>query len=134
MLRREQYRSLGWSRDAGARWWLGGPVALIAGLVLVVTLAIVGLNWYSNTASSDLVGFSPAALITVLHYDAPYALVIALVLIATAVAAGLVIGRRSGDEQTLDQHLQARREREERARRRRDDRQAGRRRPAKEDS
>ena len=55
-------------------------------------------------------------------------------LIAVTVAAGLVIGRRSSDEQTLDQHLQARREREERARRRRDDRQAGRRRPAKEDS
>jgi NADH:ubiquinone oxidoreductase subunit 6 (subunit J) len=134
VLRREQYRGLGSSPDAGSRWWLGGPVALITGLVLVVTLAIVGLNWYTNTAISDLVAFPPAALITVLHYDAPYALVIALVLIAATVAAALVIGRRSGDEQTLDQHMQARREREERARRRRDDRQAGRRRPAKEDS
>lgn len=134
VLRREQYQALGAAADAGSRWWLGGPVALVVGLVLVVTLAVVGLNWYTNTAVSDLVGFSPAALITVLHYDAPYALVIALVLIAATVAAGLVIGRRSGDEQTLDQHLQARREREERARRRRDDRQAGRRRPAKEES
>src|SRR5579862_1053389 len=130
VLRREPYRGLGASEAAGSRWWLGGPVALVVGLVLVVTLSIAGLNWYSNTAVSDLVGFSRAALITVLHWDAPYALVIAVVLIAVAVGAGLVIGRRSGDEQTLDQHLQARREREERARRRRDDRQAGRRRPA----
>jgi NADH:ubiquinone oxidoreductase subunit 6 (subunit J) len=134
VLRREQYRGLGSSSNAGSRWWLGGPVALVVGLVLVVTLSIVGLNWYTNTVVSDLVGFSPAALISVLHWDAPYALVVAVVLIAVAVGAGLVIGRRSGDEQTLDQHLQARREREERARRRRDDRQAGRRRPAKDDS
>ena len=134
VLRREQYRDLGASDNAGSRWLLGGPVALVVGVVLVITLSIVGLNWYSNTAVSDLVGFSPAALITVLHWDAPYALVIAVVLIVVAVGAGLVIGRRSGDEQTLDQHRQARREREERARRRRDDRQAGRRRPAKEDS
>jgi hypothetical protein len=134
VLRRAPYRGLGASEAAGSRWWLGGPVALVVGLVLVVTLSIAGLNWYSNTAVSFLVGFSPAALITVLHWDAPYALVIAVVLIAVAVGAGLVIGRRSGDEQTLDQHLQARREREERARRRRDDRQAGRRRPLKDDS
>jgi hypothetical protein len=134
VLRRPQYRELGASAGAGSRWWLGGPVALVVGLVLVVTLSIVGLNWYSDTVVSDLVGFSPAALITVFHYDAPYALVIAVVLIGVTIAAGLVIGRRSGDEQTLDQHLQARREREERARRRREDRQAGRRRPAKEDS
>jgi hypothetical protein len=134
VLRREQYRDLGTSADAGSRWWLGGPVALVIGLVLVVTLSIVGLNWYESTAVPDLVGLKPAALLTVLHYDAPYALVIAVVLIAVTVAAGLVIGRRSGDEQTLDQHLQARREREERARRRRADRQAGRQRPAKGDS
>jgi hypothetical protein len=134
VLRREQYRGLGAPMNAGSRWWLGGPVALAVGLVLVVTLSIVGPNWYTYSAASDLVGFSHAALITVLHYDAPYALVIALVLIAVTVAAGLVIGRRSSDEQTLDQHRRARREREERARRRRDDRQAGRRRPAKEDS
>jgi hypothetical protein len=134
VLRREQYRGLGTSTNAGSRWWLGGPVAVVVGLVLVVTISVAGLNWYSNTVVSDLVGFSNAALISVLHWDAPYALVIAIVLIAVSIAAGLVIGRRSGDEQTLDQHLQARREREERARRRRDDRQQGRRRPAKGDS
>jgi hypothetical protein len=134
VLRREQYRGLGAPDYAGSRWWIGGPVALGVGLVLVVTLSIVGPHWYWDTVVVLAQGFNPAALISVLHWDAPYALVIAVVLIAVAVAAGLVIGRRSGDEQTLDQHLQARREREERARRRRDDRQAGRRRPAKEDS
>ncbi len=133
VLRREQSRGLGAAADAGSRWWLGGPAALAVGLVLVVTLAVAGSVWFPSVGPTGLLG-SPGALITVLHYDAPYAFVIAVVLIAATVAGGLVIGRRSGDEQTLDQHLQARREREERARRRRDDRQAGRRRPAKEDS
>ncbi len=68
VLRREQYQALGAAADAGSRWWLGGPVALVVGLVLVVTLAVVGLNWYTEHGRSDLVGFSPAALITVLHY------------------------------------------------------------------
>jgi hypothetical protein len=130
VLRRQQYQALGTSATAGSRWWLGGPVALVVGLVLVVTLSVAGLNWYANTVVVLIQGFNPAALITVLHYDAPYALVIAVVLMAVTVAAGMVIGRRSGDEQTLDQHIQSRREREERARRRRDDRQQGRRRPA----
>src|ERR1700722_19275338 len=51
VLRREQYRGLGESNDAGSRWWLGGPVALIAGLVLVVTLSIVGAHWYTDTGN-----------------------------------------------------------------------------------
>ncbi|HEY6469110.1 MAG TPA: hypothetical protein VI434_05030 [Candidatus Dormibacteraeota bacterium] len=134
VLRREQYRGLGAVTDAGSRWWLGGAVGLAVGLVLVVTTAVAGSVWSSDTVVSLAQAVSRAGLITVLHYDAPYALVIAFVLIAVTVAAGLVIGRRSSDEQTLDQHLKARRERDERARRRRDDRQAGRRRPAKEDS
>ncbi|HEY8673386.1 MAG TPA: hypothetical protein VIM76_06465 [Candidatus Dormibacteraeota bacterium] len=132
VLRREQYRGLGASTTAGSRWWLAGPVALISGSVLVVTLALVGLHWYTNTVVAGLIGFH-TNLITVLFTGAPYALAIAAVLVAVTVAAGLVIGRRSGDEQTLDQLIQARREREERARRRRDDREQGRRRPAKED-
>jgi hypothetical protein len=56
------------------------------------------------------------------------------VLVAVTVGAGLVIGRRSGDEQSLDQLLQQRRQREELARRRREDREQGRRRPARDDS
>jgi hypothetical protein len=49
-------------------------------------------------------------------------------------AVGLVIGRRSEDEQTLDEHLKQKREREALARRRREDREQGRRRPARNDS
>jgi hypothetical protein len=133
VLRRDQYRGLGASSNAGSRWLLAGPVGLLCGAVLVVTLALVGLNWYTNTVVSSLIGFSHANLITVLFNGAPYALAIAAVTVVVTVAAGLVIGRRSADEQTLDQLIQSRREREERARRRRGDREQGRRRPAKED-
>jgi hypothetical protein len=133
VLKREQYGALGGSSNAGSRWWLAGPVALVCAAVLVVTLALVGLNWYTNTVVSSLVGFTHATLITVLVSGAPYALAIGAVLVVITVAVGSVIGRRSADEQTLDQLMQARREREERARRRRDDREQGRRRPAKEE-
>ena len=75
-----------------------------------------------------------AALVTVFHYRAPYALAIGVVLVVITVGAGLVIGRRSADEQTLDQYLQSKREREERARRRRDDREQGRRRATRGES
>ena len=134
VLQREQYRGLGATVGDGVRWRIAGPVAVVSALVLVVTLAIAGNGWFVNTVSSDLIGFSHAALVTVLHYRTPYALVIALVAVIVTVGAGLVIGRRSTDEQTLDQHLAAKREREERARRRRDDREQGRRRAAKVDS
>jgi UDP:flavonoid glycosyltransferase YjiC (YdhE family) len=56
------------------------------------------------------------------------------VLVVVAAGVGLVIGRRSADEQTLDQLIQQRRDREELARRRREDREQGRRRPARNDS
>jgi hypothetical protein len=75
-----------------------------------------------------------AALVTVFHYRAPYALAIGVVLVVITIGAGLVIGRRSTDEQTLDQYLQSKREREERARRRRGDREQGRRRPTRGES
>ena len=58
------------------------------------------------------------------------ALAISVVLVIVSAAVGLVIGQRSADEQTLDQLLQQRRQREELARRRRADREQGRRRPA----
>ena len=78
---------------------------------------------------------SHGALVTVLHYRTPYALVIAR---RRGGASPLEQVSSSGgaarDEQTLDQHLAAKREREERARRRRDDREQGRRRAAKVDS
>jgi hypothetical protein len=130
----EQYRGVGAASSDGTRRLIAAAVAIAAGAVLVITLALVGSNWYVNTASSLLIGFHRAALVTVLHYRTPYALAIAVVLVATTVAAALVIGRRSADEQTLDEHLRAKREREERARRRREDREQGRRRTVKEDT
>jgi hypothetical protein len=72
--------------------------------------------------------------VTVFHYRVPYPLVISVVLVLVSAAAGLVIGRRSADEQTLDEHLKQRRDREALARRRREDREQGRRRPARNDS
>jgi hypothetical protein len=136
VLRHDQYRRLGVAANAPGRWRIAAPVAAVSGAVLVVTLSLVAMGWYPGPGLSNLVLYSAghAALVTVFHYRAPYALAIGIVLVVVTVGAGLVIGRRSVDEQTLDQHLQARREREERARRRRDDREQGRRQPAKGDS
>jgi hypothetical protein len=133
VLRREQYRALGRSSSDVTRWRIAGPVALVCAAVLIVTVALVDNGWFPGATALALIVHN-AALVTVFHYRIPYALVIAAVTVIVAVAAGLVIGRRSGDEQTLDQHLAAKREREERARRRRDDREQGRRRAAKVDS
>ncbi len=139
VLRRDEYRALGASSVARARWWLGGPVAVGIGAVLLVTLVVVSdQGWDRFTpqqAALLLTVHQPgAALITVLHYRAPYALAIAAVMVAITVATGLVIGRRSGDEHALDQHTRLRREREARALRRREDREQARRRPTREGS
>ena len=136
VLRHGQYRGLAVAASAPARWRIAGPVAVAIGAVLVVSLALVGMGWYPGPGLHALIRYfaGQAALVTVFHYRAAYALVIGIVLVAVTVGVGLVIGRRSADEQTLDQHLQSKREREERARRRRDDREQGRRRPAKGDS
>src|ERR1700694_2850912 len=130
VLRHEQYRGLAAAPSAGSRWQLAAPVALLSGLILVVTLALVGQHWFESGLFISI-AFSHPTLLTVLFSGAPYALAISAVLVVATVGAGLVIGRRSADEQTLDQHLAARREREERARRRRDDREQGRRRPGR---
>jgi hypothetical protein len=129
VLRREQYRALAVSSGDGTRWRIAGPVAVMCAAVLVVTVALVDNGWFPGAAGLALIVHN-AALVTVLHYRTPYALVIAAVTVIVTVAACLVIGRRSGDEQTLDQYLAAKREREQRARRRRDDREQGRRRAA----
>ncbi|MGA7988863.1 MAG: hypothetical protein WCB51_10745 [Candidatus Dormiibacterota bacterium] len=133
VLQREQYRELGVASGDGTRWRIAGPVAAVSGLVLVVTAAVAN-GWYPGSLKIADFVHTHGALVTVLHYRAPYALVIAVVAVIVTVGAGLVIGRRSADEQTLDQYLAAKREREERARRRRDDREQGRRRAAKVDS
>jgi hypothetical protein len=136
VVRREQYGGLVASLNAGSRWWLAGPVALACGAVLVVPLSLVGMGWYPGPGPQLGIAWAAgrAALATVFHYRAPYALAIGVVLVVITIGAGLVIGRRSGDEQTLDQYLQSRRDREERARRRRDDREQGRRRPTRGES
>ena len=133
VLRHDEYRGLVEVPRVPERFWIAAPIAIGIAAVLVITLSVVGSGW-----SPGFNGYAPvtpsAALITVFHYRAPYALAISVVLVIVAAAVGLVIGRRSGDEQTLDQLLQQRRQREELARRRREDREQGRRRPARNDS
>jgi hypothetical protein len=125
VLGHDQYRGLVAAPTAGSRWQLAAPVALLSGVILVVTLALVGQGWFESGPFLSI-AFSHPTLLTVLFTGAPYPLAIAAVLVVGTVGAGLVIGRRSADEQTLDQHLAARREREER--------EQGRRRPAKDES
>lgn len=137
VLRRDEYRGLAATLATPERLWIAGPIAVGIAALMIVTLAMVGTGWYPGDLGVALISgsASPApALVTVLHYRAPYALAIGAVSVLVTVGAGLVIGRRSADEQTLDQLLQQRREREELARRRREDRQQGRRRPARDDS
>jgi hypothetical protein len=134
VLRHDAYRGLITVPAVPERFWVAAPIAIGAGAILVVTLAVVGPGWYPGDLPTLVQTHSGAALITVLHYRAPYALAVGIVMVAATVGAGLVIGRRSGDEQTLDQLLEQRRQREELARRRREDREQGRRRPARNDS
>lgn len=135
VLRHDAYSGLAAVASGPERLWVAAPIAIGVAAVLVVTLALAGSGWYPGNLAvllpSDHAG---PALITVFHYRAPYALVIGVVAVLVTVGASLVIGRRSADEQTLDQRLQQRRQREELARRRREDRQQGRRRPAGNDS
>jgi hypothetical protein len=134
-LRRDDYRGLGSSPEAPARFWVAAPIAVALAALFVVVFSQVGPGWFPGNLGSSLVAeYGQNALVTVLHYRAPYALAIAVVLVLVTAGAGLVIGRRSGDEQTLDQHLAQRREREEIARRRRQDREQGRRRQPKSDA
>jgi multisubunit Na+/H+ antiporter MnhB subunit len=134
-LRQDQYRGLGSSPEAPVRFWIAAPIAVALAVLLFVVFSQVGPGWFPGNFGSSLVAvYGQNALITVLHYRAPYALAIAVVLVLVSAGAGLVIGRRSGDEQTLDQHLAQRRERDEIARRRRQDREQGRRRQPKSDA
>jgi|GEM_PF-1833829 len=135
VLRHDAYRGLIAVPSVPERFWIAAPIAIGVAAVLVVTLALVGSGWYPGdlTTLAQAV-HTGAALVTVLHYRAPYALAIGVVLVAVTVAASLVIGRRSADEHTLDQVLEQRRQREELARRRREDREQGRRRTARNDS
>jgi hypothetical protein len=129
VLRRDEYRGLVTGPLLPERFWIAAPVAIGTAAVLVITLAVVGNGWYPGDLAINLPAYAGANLVTVLHYRAPYALAVAVVVVAVTIGAALVIGRRSADEQTLDQLLEQRRQREELARRRRLDREQGRRRP-----
>ncbi len=133
VLRHDEYRGLVEVPRTPDRFWIAAPIAIGIAGVLVITLSVVGTGWYPGDQIVLLPAFPSAALITVFHYRAPYALAISVALVIVAAAVGLLIGRRSGDEQTLDQLREQRRQREELARRRREDREQGRRRPARND-
>ncbi len=134
VFRRDAYRGLVTGPILPERFWIAAPIAIGTAAVLVITLAMVGNGWYPGNLPTNLPAYVGAALVTVLHYRAPYALAIAVVVLAVTIGAALVIGRRSADEQTYDQMLEQRRQREELTRRRRLDREQGRRRPARDDS
>ena len=134
VLRRDAYRGLNSAPNLPERFWIAAPIAVGTAAVLVVTLAAAGSGWYPGTLIVTAPAFHiDTALVTVLHYRTPYALAIAVVAVVVTIGAALVIGRRSADEQTLDQLLAHRRQREELALRRRQDREQGRRRPARND-
>ena len=134
VFRRDVYRGLVTGPILPERFWIAAPIAIGTAAVLVITLAMVGNGWYPGNLLINLPAYVGASLVTVLHYRAPYALAIAVVVVAVTIGAALVIGRRSADEQTYDQMLEQRRQREELSRRRRLDREQGRRRPARDDS
>jgi hypothetical protein len=136
VLRREAYRGLLSVPHAPERFWIAAPIAVGIAAVLVVTFVANGnaLALYPGVDGHVGLTDTSAALVTVFHYRVPYALAISVVLVVASAAVGLVIGRRSADEQTLDEHLRQKREREALARRRREDREQGRRRPARNDS
>jgi hypothetical protein len=135
VLRHEAYRGLLSVPHAPERFWIAAPIAVGIAALLVVTFAAngSGLAIYAGVDGNVALGPS-GALVTVFHYRVPYALAISVVLVLVSAAVGLVIGRRSADEQTLDEHLKQKRDREALARRRREDREQGRRRPARNDS
>ena len=134
VLRRDAYRGLNSAPNLPERFWIAAPIAVGTAAVLVVTLAAAGSGWYPGTLIVTAPAFHiDTALVTVLHYRTPSALAIAVAAVVVTIGAALVIGRRSADEQTLDQLLAHRRQREELALRRRQDREQGRRRPARND-
>jgi hypothetical protein len=134
VLRRDAYRGLSSAPILPERFWIAAPIAVGTAAVLVVTLAAAGSGWYPGYLIVTAPAFhTDTALVTVLHYRTPYALAIAVVAVVVTIGAALTIGRRSADEQTLDQVLAQRRQREELALRRRQDREQGRRRPVRND-
>jgi len=120
LLRREPYCRIAPSTPPASRNRLvAAGAALAFTALLVVPFAIAGDRWHAGSGT--------ARLVTLLHYRAPYALVIALILIVAAGTSAALIGRTSADERALDQAAEARRRRDDRVQRRREDREAARR-------
>ena len=101
------------------RWWLAAAVAAFLGLLVLVVFAVSSDAWH--------IGSGTASLISVLHYRAVYAFMLAVLLVVAGVGAALLLGRVSHDERETDRAVESRRQREERERRRREDREAARR-------
>ena len=113
---REMARSSRWLPQ---RWWLAAVVAALLGLLVLAVFAVSSTAWHNGSGA--------ASLISVLHYQAVYALMLAVLLAAAGAGAALLLGRVSHDERETDRAVESRRQREERERRRREDREAARR-------
>jgi NADH:ubiquinone oxidoreductase subunit 6 (subunit J) len=106
-------------------WSLRSTAMAATGALVFAVLLLIA---FSGNASDWHHGSGSAALVTLLHYRAPFALVVALLALVVGVAGAVLIGRRSRDEVEFDRTVQARMQREERTRKRREDREAARRR------
>lgn len=101
------------------RWRVGAAVGGGLGVLVVVVLALSGGDFVSGTSA-------PGAA-TALGAGEPYALIIAVVLAAIGVGAGLLLGRTSHDEHEHAARSEARRTRDQRMRARREAREAAKR-------
>src|SRR5438132_12556974 len=121
LVKREPYCRIAPSTPPRSRnhWPAAGAAAALLALLLA-TFALASDRWHHGS-------LAPTRLITLLHYRAPYALIVAVVLVLVAAASALVLGRESGDERRLDHAAEQRRHREAREQRRRADREAARR-------
>ena len=120
LVRRREYRGVLQVPAASQAARLTG--AIVAGLLTLLVLVVFALSatdWHSGGAG--------AALVTVLHYRAVYALLLAIALAVVGAGVALLVGRTGQDEREADRAHEARLRREERERRRREDREAARR-------
>jgi len=114
--------------DPATGRWPGATVALAGAAAL--GLLVILLVAFSGNAGSWHAGAGGAALLTLLHYRAGFALVVVLVSLVVGVAGALLLGRVGEDEREYARTHEARRLRDERTQRRREEREAARRRRA----
>ena len=120
MVRSRVYRGVLQSLRAAPRTRVAGAAA--AGLVTLLVLVVFALS-----ASEWHNGGPGAALVTVLHYRAVYAFLLAIALAVVGIGVALLLGRTGDDEREADRAHESRQRREERELRRRADREAARR-------